>query len=304
MRKTRPGRRATLNRDNPRQRDRTYCQPIAPDTYHVAGPRCGHGIGWEERVAPEDSAVGGPDGADIQAVVRAADIIRLLTDGNKSISVVEASKALGLQRTTMHRYMNTLSHVGFLQRDAQPGRYALGPLVVSLYATVLRDRQILTIAPPQMQVIADEAATTTVLCLWGGTGVLVTHIAYPAASALSVRVQMGLLIPAQGIQTQMFMAFIEDDDLVRELMSVVPTADRKRVETIIAQARTDHFIQADDRVGIRVIVAPVFDSRGICATLAMLSTPQRLAGRSLSRASTAVRETAAQISSQLQLGSP
>ena len=50
------------------------------------------------------------EGGYIQSVVRAADIIRLLTqEGVTSVSVAEASKALGLQRTTTHRYMATLA---------------------------------------------------------------------------------------------------------------------------------------------------------------------------------------------------
>ncbi len=250
---------------------------------------------------PDDSVAAseGPDPADIQAVVRAADIVRLLTNGHNSISVVEASKALGLQRTTMHRYMNTLSHVGLLQRDLQPGRYALGPLVIQLYTTVLRERQILTIAPPRMQAIADEASTSTVLCLWGGSSAIVAHIAYPASSALSVRVQMGLRIGPEGVQTLMFLAFLEDQELVRELLETVPAAERRRLRTIVDRAREDRFIQVDDRAGIRIIAVPVFDSHGISATLAMLSTPQRLAGRPLRQASSALRRTAADISAQL-----
>ena len=242
---------------------------------------------------------GGADGSDIQSVVRAADIVRLLTNGVSSISVAEASQALGLQRTTMHRYMTTLLHVGFLQREKSSGRYALGPLAHQVFTAVLRERQILSIAPPRMQAIADQAATSTALCLWGGSGALVAHMAYPASSDMSVRVPIGLRIDPDGAQTLMFLAFDDDNPHARDILDTVPQSDRKRLDVVLARARADHFIQVDDRAGIRIIAVPIFDSRGICATLAMLSTVNRLAPGPLSLAAVALRHTAVQLSAEL-----
>jgi DNA-binding IclR family transcriptional regulator len=242
---------------------------------------------------------GTSDGTAIQSVARAADIIRLLTSGESSISVAETSKALGLQRTTTHRYMTTLLHVGFLQREKATGRYTLGPLAHQVFTAVLRDRQILTIAPSRMQAIADQTSTSTALCLWGGNGALVAHMAYPAASDMSVRVPIGLRVDPDGAQTLMFLAFNDDNRHAHEILDTVPESDRKRLDLLIARARADHFLQVDDRAGIRIIAAPVFDARGICATLAMLSTVNRLAPGPLSLAALSLRRAAVELSVEL-----
>lgn len=244
------------------------------------------------------------EGGAIQSVVRAADILRLLTSGASSISVAEASKAVGLQRTTTHRYMTTLVHVGFLQREKGTTRYTLGPLSHQVFTAVLRERQILTIAPPQMQILADQESISTALCLWGGSAALVAHVAYPASREMSVRVPIGLRVNPDGAQTLMFMAFNDDHRHDEEILNSIPATERKRVDALIARARSDHFVQIDEPTGIRIIAVPVFDSHGICATLAMLSTVNRLPSGPLSSAAEALRLTASKLSGQLGSDNP
>jgi DNA-binding IclR family transcriptional regulator len=49
-----------------------------------------------------------------------------------------------------------------------------------------------------------------------------------------------------------------------------------RVEQRIARARSEHIAEAVER-DVIAVAAPVFDSRGICATIALVSTTTRLA---------------------------
>jgi DNA-binding IclR family transcriptional regulator len=48
-----------------------------------------------------------------------------------------------------------------------------------------------------------------------------------------------------------------------------------------------------------VIAVPIFDARGICATMALLSTTRWLPGSPLSAPGQALRETASQLSAEL-----
>jgi DNA-binding IclR family transcriptional regulator len=92
------------------------------------------------RVAGQKADLDRAEGGYIQSVVRAADIIRLLTrEGVTSISVAEASKALGLQRTTTHRYMATLASVSLLQREPGSSRFILGPLAHEVFSAIMRE---------------------------------------------------------------------------------------------------------------------------------------------------------------------
>jgi DNA-binding IclR family transcriptional regulator len=220
---------------------------------------------------------GSAEEGHIQSVVRAADIIRLLTqEGVSSISVAEASKALGLQRTTTHRYMATLIAVSMLQREpGSTGRYILGPLAHEIFSAIMRGKRILAIAPSLMQKLADQTACTVTLGLWDGSAALVSHVMYPSQSELTVRVPSGYRVDPTGAQTIMFMAFLSDPQQLQAVLDNVPPEDLPQVQRQISRARADHFVE-DVVHDVVAVAAPVFDSRGICATIALLSTTSRL----------------------------
>lgn len=216
------------------------------------------------------------EGGTIQSVVRAADIIRLLTqEGVTSISVSEASKALGLQRTTTHRYMATLASVSLLQRQPDTSRYTLGPLAHEVFSAIMRGNRILAIAPSRMQRLADQTACTVTLGLWDGSSALVPHVMYPRQSEITVRVPAGYRVAPNGAQTIMFLAFLTDPRQMQAVLDTVNAEDLAHVEHQMSQARSEHLVEAIER-DVIAVAAPVFDSRGICATIALVSTTSRL----------------------------
>jgi DNA-binding IclR family transcriptional regulator len=219
----------------------------------------------------------GSEGGHIQSVVRAADIIRLLTrEGVTSISVAEASKALGLQRTTTHRYMATLTATSMLQREpGSAGRFMLGPLAHEVFSAIMRGKRILAIAPSLMQKLADRTACTVTLGLWDGSSALVSHVMYPSQSDLTVRVPAGYRVAPTGAQTIMFLAFLTDPRQLQAVLENVPAADVAQIEAQISRARAEHYVE-DVVQDVLAVAAPVFDARGICATIGLVSTTSRL----------------------------
>ncbi len=244
------------------------------------------------------------EGGNIQSVVRAADIIRLLTqEGVTSISVAEASKALGLQRTTTHRYMSTLVSVSLLQREPGSGRFILGPLAHEVFSAIMRGKRILAIAPSRMQKLADQTACTVALGLWDGSAALVPHVMYPSLSEISVRVPAGYRVAPTGAQTIMFLAFLTDPRQMQAVLENVPAADIAHVEQQMSRARSEHFVEVIDH-DVRAIAAPIFDSRGICATIAIVSTTSRLASGPATEQARLLFETVRQLSAELGHADP
>lgn len=257
------------------------------------------------RVAGQPTDLDRVEGGNIQSVVRAADIIRLLTrEGVTSISVAEASKALGLQRTTTHRYMATLTAVSLLQREpGSTSRFILGPLAHEVFSAIMRGKRILSIAPSLMQKLADQTACTVALGLWDGTTALVPHVMYPQQSELSVRVPTGFKVAPDGAQTIMFMAFLTDPRQVQAALENVAPQERAYVERKISQARSEHFV-ADIVNDVIATAAPVFDARGICATIALISTTSRLGRGPGTEQAKLLFETVRQLSSELGHADP
>ncbi len=239
------------------------------------------------------------EGGYIQSVVRAADIIRLLTqEGVTSISVAEASKALGLQRTTTHRYMATLASVDLLQREPGSSRFTLGPLAHEVFSAIMRGKRILAIAPSGMQKLADQTACTVALGLWDGSAVLVPHVMYPRQSEISVRVPPGFRVAPTGAQTIMFLAYLTDPRQMQAVLENIPPGDMPLVEQQMSRARSEHFVEVVEQ-DVRAIAAPVFDSRGISATIALLATTSRLGSGPATEQARRLFGTVRQLSAEL-----
>lgn len=257
------------------------------------------------RVTGQPTGLDRVEGGNIQSVVRAADIIRLLTrEGVTSISVAEASKALGLQRTTTHRYLATLTAVSLLQREpGSTSRFILGPLAHEVFSAIMRGKRILSIAPSLMQKLADQTACTVALGLWDGTAALVPHVMYPQQSELSVRVPTGFRVGPTGAQTIMFLAFLNDSRQAQAVLDTYSADDLAYVERQISRARSEHFV-ADIVNDVIAAAAPVFDARGICATVALISTTSRLGPGPGTEQAKLLFETVRQLSSELGHADP
>lgn len=85
----------------------------------------------------------------IRAVVRTCSIIRLVSEGGEDgVSLIDLAKAVGLPKSSTHRYVQVLEGEGFVERDAQTSKYRLGIGFMSLQAShverlVQRTRPIL-----------------------------------------------------------------------------------------------------------------------------------------------------------------
>ena len=99
-------------------------------------------------VRDEDSATTDKAGG-IRAVVRTCAIIRLVSEGGEDgVSLIDLAKAVGLPKSSTHRYVQVLEGEGFVERDGQTSKYRLGIGFMSLQAShverlVQRTRPIL-----------------------------------------------------------------------------------------------------------------------------------------------------------------
>lgn len=211
----------------------------------------------------------------IQAVARAAEILNLLTLGDRTTTVAEASAALGIERTTMHRYLSTLEQVGLIDRlheGERKGRFILGPLARQICTAVLADNSVVDIAASRLQDLADQTRATAVICFWGRGHATVAHLAYPYNEPLPIRVQIGDQLSLYSAHSRLFLALRGDQERMAEIVQGAPAELRRSLQDGVEQARTDHFAEQPFTHSIRVIAVPVFDRDKIVATVGLVST--------------------------------
>ena len=107
----------------------------------------------------------------IQSIDRAANVLSLFDQNTRTLTAALVSERLGLNRTTAHRYLQSLQSSGFLD-----GSYGLGPLVDQLSALLAGRQQLLGLAPAIMRQLSDHTGLTCVLSFLGRTGAVVTLV--------------------------------------------------------------------------------------------------------------------------------
>ena len=111
-----------------------------------------------EPALPEAAAPGYP----VRSVAKALELLLLLRDRD-AIGIAEASRELGIARSTVHRLLGMLGQYGFAQREPSGRGYRAGPALVSLGLAAVVRMDIRRQARPHMERLAGEVEETVTL---------------------------------------------------------------------------------------------------------------------------------------------
>jgi DNA-binding IclR family transcriptional regulator len=82
----------------------------------------------------------------IQSITRAADILEAVGSNPRGLTPAEIAKTCRLNHNTSYSLINTLGHLGYLQRRPSDGRWVLGPAIAERAAE--RAAQVEATSPP------------------------------------------------------------------------------------------------------------------------------------------------------------
>src|SRR5439155_10446929 len=95
----------------------------------------------------------------IQAVDRAAALLKAVADSRQPLTVSELAAATGLNRSTAWRLLATLDQHGLVERDPVTQRYSVGYAIVQLAAAGDYDALVRRARPVLARVAADTGET-------------------------------------------------------------------------------------------------------------------------------------------------
>jgi DNA-binding IclR family transcriptional regulator len=132
---------------------------------------------------------------NIQSIERAAAILRLLSGRNRRLGVVDLSGELGLPKGTVHGLLRTLQHVGFVEQDADSGKYQLGAALLHMGSSYLDGNELRTRALNWSDSLAGRTHEAVHIgTLHEGHVLIVHHVFRPDDSFQTLDV--GSLLPA------------------------------------------------------------------------------------------------------------
>lgn len=204
----------------------------------------------------------------IQSIDRAAAVLALLDQDTRTLSPALVAERLGLNRTTAHRYLQSLQSSGFLDAG-----YGLGPIFDQLAALISGRQQILSIAPGIMRHLSDTTGSTCVLSVLGRAGAVVTLVEEASRGTIILTVKVGTNLEVRAAQSRVLLAFQSDPAVVARAHAALPPAEAQAETAELARVRRERIAWGElGRIGLSSVAAPVFGAHDIQAAIALIGT--------------------------------
>lgn len=214
-------------------------------------------------------------GEVIQVITRAAAILRLFSSQRSQIRAIDAITEVGLRRSTVERYLSSLTAEGFLRNVEGDSSYAPGPLLIRLGEVWGGKMEILDIAQAHLIALAAATHETAALSLWGGYGAVIVRSEMDRSRITQVSIRTGSVLSLAAAQSRLFLAYMQDQKTVDMLLEEQSPSDRAEISSSLTQIAADGYAIASEVVpGIRTMAVPVIEPRNqtICATIALVGT--------------------------------
>jgi IclR family pca regulon transcriptional regulator len=210
-----------------------------------------------------------------QSLERGLAILSAFGSDRSTIGVSELSRELGLSRSTTHRYIATLTSLGYLQQDAETKRYRLGPRVLDLGFAAINSMDIREISVPHLQALSDSTGFTVNMAILDGPDVVYIERCRTSRTGqreIDLNLHVGSRLPAYcTAMGKALLAFVPADRLEEILDETELTArgpntitDRAGLRAEMKRVRAAGVAVNNEELayGLRSIAAPVRSQAG------------------------------------------
>jgi DNA-binding IclR family transcriptional regulator len=241
------------------------------------------------RSAPE-TAVGTLD--------RAVDILDAVEAGARTYT--DITRATGLSKPTAHRLIRALEQHGFLLQAGGAG-YALGPRLLTLASSAMRELPLRDLAHPALERLAKVTGESAQLDVRDGDERVCVD-AVESDSELRTIVVVGATLPlTKGSAGKVFLAKATDEDR-RRVLGGLPHEEAVRLARMVATTARRGWADSigEREAGVASVSAPVLDAvGGIVAAVSVSGPANRIGAMRGRRYATAVKAAAHEVEAAL-----
>ena len=109
--------------------------------------------------------------ADAKILEKGLNLLEKLAQSKKGMSAIELANGIGIHKTSVYRYLNTLLQAGYIKTDGD-GIYHLGNKILELGSQMLRRMPLRETAHPLLVKLSAETQKTVHLCVLDGQNVV------------------------------------------------------------------------------------------------------------------------------------
>jgi DNA-binding IclR family transcriptional regulator len=244
-----------------------------------------------------------PGSVGTQAVDRALTILQWFDDRTPELGAADVAQRLGVHRSTAMRLLQALERQGFVEADANTGRFRLGLRLVTLAGLVLNRYPVRSLGHDVLRELRDEIEETAYLGLLDGQEVV--YIDQASSPHVAVNVDwVGYRQPLTAGATGFLLLAFQPPELVAELTrrAARQTGPRVPSELELAAIRRDgHLVRRNpDPAADSGVAAAVRDHLGATVAAVTATVPNhRVEGRLDELVRPAVLRAAARVSERL-----
>lgn len=222
-----------------------------------------------------------PKERGVQSVERALDILEFVSRSEGELGVSEIGAATGLSAGTVHRLLATLGSRGYIHRNGETRRYALGLKPLTM-ATVTRER-VGAVSLPFLEELSQVSEETANLAILEGNSAMYIEQVAPPTRMLRIFTEPGNRVSLHACGTGKVLLAYQKPRLVELLIGRVeltrytastitdPGQLRSELRQIRRQGYAVDYGEQED--GVRCLAAPVFGPGGEIFAAISLSGP-------------------------------
>jgi len=219
---------------------------------------------------------GQPSTRDVEATVRAVEILDALADGGE-LGTSEVARRTGISPSTVSRQLGTLTRVGLVEHVTSSGRYRLGVRTLRYANAVLGRLNLRDLARPHLEELVHDVGETATLSIPGEADAITVDFV-PTDRYLQGVTRLGR--PSVGHASSAGKVMLAFGDVVTprtKLTAFTPRTitDPAALAAEIARVRERGYAEAieEREVGLSAIAAPVWGADGELAAVVALQGP-------------------------------
>ena len=240
-----------------------------------------------------------------------ANSIRLLTSFSgeeDELGITALAKRLRLAKSTVHRLATTLASAGFLEQNAETGKYRLGVALFELGALVRRRMDVANEARPRLRELLEKTGETVQLGIVDQFSVLYVY-EMESRHAIRTAAAVGGRAPLHCTAVGKVLLAFQPAEYVRQVVERGLAAHTSRTLTrreavlgMLDEVRQRDYAIDDEESesGLRAIAAPVRNHTGaVIAALGVAAPVQRMNKKTMHTCVPSVIGTASAVSARL-----
>ncbi len=222
---------------------------------------------------------------NVKSLLKMIAVLDCFSSTDRELSVLQIAQRTGLPRTTVHRLVDSLRTVGFLEQEASRERYRLGLKLFELGSAAITNLPLYREAGPFVDTLAKLSGEIVHLCVFDGTGMVFVEQATDKARPNNVITTMegspchctGVGKAALAFQPSAVIDRVIGLGLKPFTRNTIVDPERLRAELAEIRARGYAIDDCEHEPDVRCVAAPIRNSTGrVIAAISVSGNTRRI----------------------------